>query len=170
MEWMSQMEMVKPNGEFQPYKNHSSIILERVMSPMLRNVRNSNKQLHHMLNAPYKLTWLTLPVRDVGRIGVSTTPHLVGGHDHDHDDDDDDDDVDPYGSLLDDEQKRILEIKEHLEDLDLFEDSLIDLLQSLADMDITFKALKETKIGRIVNQLRKHSSNDVRRLVKHLVR
>ena len=84
------------------------------------------------------------------------------------------------------------------------EDSIVDLLQTLADMDITFKALKvnypsilcfkiffsflfflpkfvfrssfvlgilqETDIGRHVNQLRKHPSNDVRRLVKHLVR
>ncbi|XWS74529.1 hypothetical protein CRYUN_Cryun01aG0005600 [Craigia yunnanensis] len=50
------------------------------------------------------------------------------------------------------------------------EDSLVDLLQSLADMDITFQALKETDIGRHVNKLRKHSSNDVRRLVKQLVR
>lgn len=29
---------------------------------------------------------------------------------------------------------------------------------------------QETDIGRHVNRLRKHSSNDVRRLVKHLVR
>ncbi|KAK1583973.1 hypothetical protein Q3G72_028792 [Acer saccharum] len=36
-------------------------------------------------------------------------------------------------------------------------------------MDITFKALKETDIRRHVNRLKKHSSNDVKRLVKHLV-
>ncbi|XVE52269.1 hypothetical protein DITRI_Ditri02bG0109600 [Diplodiscus trichospermus] len=80
------------------------------------------------------------------------------------------DDLDPYGGLFDDEQKRVLEIKERLEVPDQSEDSLVDLLQSLADMDITFQALKETDIGRHVNKLRKHSSNDVRRLVKQLVR
>ncbi|XVF41136.1 hypothetical protein PTKIN_Ptkin01aG0256100 [Pterospermum kingtungense] len=81
-----------------------------------------------------------------------------------------DDDLDPYGGLFDDEQKRVLDIKERLEIPDQSEDSLVDLLQSLADMDITFQALKETDIGRHVNKWRKHSSNDVRRLVKQLVR
>ncbi|XP_022764798.1 probable mediator of RNA polymerase II transcription subunit 26c isoform X4 [Durio zibethinus] len=84
--------------------------------------------------------------------------------------DNEDDDLDPYGGLFDDEQKRVLEIKERLEVPDQSEDSLVELLQSLADMDITFQALKETDIGRHVNKLRKHSSNDVRRLVKQLVR
>ncbi|TYG66001.1 hypothetical protein ES288_D06G232700v1 [Gossypium darwinii] len=84
--------------------------------------------------------------------------------------DNENDDFDPYGGLFDDEQKRVLEIKERLELPDQSEDTLVDLLQSLADMDITFQALKETDIGRHVNKLRKHSSNDVRRLVKHLVR
>ncbi|KAK6233493.1 hypothetical protein QUC31_005899 [Theobroma cacao] len=84
--------------------------------------------------------------------------------------DNEDGDLDPYGGLFDDEQKRVLEIKESLEEPDQSEDSLVDLLQSLADMDITFQALKETDIGRHVNKLRKHSSNDVRRLVKQLVR
>lgn len=78
--------------------------------------------------------------------------------------------MDPYGGLFDDEQKKILEIKEQLEEPDQSEDSLVELLQSLADMDITFQALKETDIGRHVNRLRKHPSNDVRRLVKLLVR
>ncbi|XP_022764789.1 probable mediator of RNA polymerase II transcription subunit 26c isoform X3 [Durio zibethinus] len=84
--------------------------------------------------------------------------------------DNEDDDLDPYGGLFDDEQKRVLEIKERLEVPDQSEDSLVELLQSLADMDITFQALKETDIGRHVNKLRKHPSNDVRRLVKQLVR
>ncbi|KAA8530995.1 hypothetical protein F0562_005715 [Nyssa sinensis] len=84
--------------------------------------------------------------------------------------DDEDDELDPYLGLLDDEEAKILRIKEHLEDPNQSEDSLVELLQSLADMDITFKALRETDIGRHVNRLRKHSSNDVRRLVKHLVR
>ncbi|KAF2318252.1 hypothetical protein GH714_003618 [Hevea brasiliensis] len=50
------------------------------------------------------------------------------------------------------------------------QDSLVDLLQTLADMDMTFEALKDTGIGRHVSSLRKHSSDDVRRLVKQLVR
>ncbi|XP_038882890.1 probable mediator of RNA polymerase II transcription subunit 26c [Benincasa hispida] len=84
--------------------------------------------------------------------------------------DGDDDGVDPHGGLFDDEQKKVLEIKEQLEIPHQPEDGLVELLQNLADMDITFQALKETDIGRHVNRLRKHSSNDVRRLVKHLVR
>ncbi|GMI83285.1 MEDIATOR 26C [Hibiscus trionum] len=84
--------------------------------------------------------------------------------------DNEDDDLDPCGDLFDDEQKRVLEIKKLLEAPDQSEDSLVDLLQSLADMDITFQALKETDIGRHVNKFRKHSSNDVRKLVKLLVR
>ncbi|GAV79269.1 Med26 domain-containing protein [Cephalotus follicularis] len=100
---------------------------------------------------------------DEGKGGTSPlTPQSLSG--------DDEDDLDPYGGLFDDEQKRVLDIKDHLEDPDQSEDSLVDLLQSLADMDITFKALKETDIGRHVNRLRKHPSNDVRRLVKQLVR
>ena len=77
---------------------------------------------------------------------------------------------DPYGGLFDDEQRKILDIKEQLEDPHQSEDSLVELLQNLADMDITFQALEETDIGRHVNRLRKHSSNDVKRLVKLLVR
>ncbi|EXB32330.1 hypothetical protein L484_005536 [Morus notabilis] len=50
------------------------------------------------------------------------------------------------------------------------EDTLVELLQSLVDMDITFQALKETDIGRHVNRLRKHSSSEVKRLVKQVVR
>ncbi|KAK9713294.1 hypothetical protein RND81_06G017600 [Saponaria officinalis] len=80
-------------------------------------------------------------------------------------DEDDDDNEDEY-----DEEKRIISIKEQIEDPHQSEDSLIDLLQTLADMDITFKALKETDIGRHVNRLRKHPSNDVKQLVKLLVR
>lgn len=76
------------------------------------------------------------------------------------------------------------------------ENCLVDLLQCLAEMDISFKVLevfqnaklinshdftmifffffflllKRTDIGRHVNRLRKHSSNEVRRLVKLLIR
>ncbi|CAO2830378.1 unnamed protein product [Amaranthus hypochondriacus] len=86
-----------------------------------------------------------------------STPASIGGGEEDEEDEDD-------------ELRRILSIKEQIEDPDQSEDSLIDLLQSLADMDITFKALKETDIGRHVNGLRKHPSADVKRLVRLLVR
>ncbi|GFP94512.1 probable mediator of RNA polymerase ii transcription subunit 26c [Phtheirospermum japonicum] len=82
----------------------------------------------------------------------------------------DQDDVDPYGGLFDDEQTKILSIKEQLEDPHQSEDDVVQLLQNLGDMDITFQALKETDIGRHVNRLRKHPSNEVRVLVKQLVR
>ncbi|XP_020527370.1 probable mediator of RNA polymerase II transcription subunit 26c isoform X2 [Amborella trichopoda] len=72
-----------------------------------------------------------------------------------------------HGGLI---QDKLLAIKEDLEDPDQSEDSVIDLLQSLTDMDVTVKALKETDIGRHVNGLRKHPSTEVRRLVKHLIR
>lgn len=79
--------------------------------------------------------------------------------------------VDPYGGLFDDEeQTQILQIKEQLENPDLSDEDVVDLLQNLADMDITFQALQETDIGRYVNRLRKHPSSEVRRLVKMLVR
>nr|GMC60265.1 probable mediator of RNA polymerase II transcription subunit 26C [Ipomoea batatas] len=73
-------------------------------------------------------------------------------------------------SLFDDEQTKILRIKEQLEDPEQPEESVIELLQNLEDMDITFQALKDTDIGRHVNRLRKNPSNEVRRLVKQLVR
>ncbi|KAL1222251.1 putative mediator of RNA polymerase II transcription subunit 26c [Cardamine amara subsp. amara] len=82
----------------------------------------------------------------------------------------DDEDFDPFAGLFDDEQKSILEIKEKLEDPDLSEEALVELLQNLEDMDITFQALQETDIGRHVNRVRKHPSNNVRRLAKQLVK
>ncbi|KAJ0266013.1 mediator of RNA polymerase II transcription subunit 26c [Hirschfeldia incana] len=83
----------------------------------------------------------------------------------------DDDDVDPFAGLFDDEQKSILDIKEKLEEPDLTEEALVELLQNLEDMEITFQALQETDIGRHVNRvLRKHPSNEVRRLAKQLVK
>ncbi|KAJ8765481.1 hypothetical protein K2173_014603 [Erythroxylum novogranatense] len=104
----------------------------------------------------------------------STPPHKDDEDDDDDDEDNDgndcDDGLDRYAGLFDDNQKKILEIKQQLEDPNLSEDSLVDLLLHLADMDITFHELKDTDIGRHVNRLRKHPSNDVRRLVKQLVR
>ncbi|OIW20365.1 hypothetical protein TanjilG_09525 [Lupinus angustifolius] len=100
----------------------------------------------------------------------ASSPETPQSLENDNDNEENENDLDPYGGLFDDEQKKILEIKEQLEEPDQSEESLVDLLQNLADMDITFQALKETDIGRHVNQLRKHSSNDVRRLVKLLVK
>ncbi|CAH8353718.1 unnamed protein product [Eruca vesicaria subsp. sativa] len=86
------------------------------------------------------------------------------------DDEDEDDGFDPFAGLFDDEQKSVLEIKERLEDPDLSQEALVELLQNLEDMEITFQALQETDIGRHVNKVRKHPSNDVRRLAKQLVK
>lgn len=68
------------------------------------------------------------------------------------------------------ELREILEIKNLLDSSTQSEGSLVGLLQRLVVMNITFKALKETDIGRQVTLLRKHSSDEVRRLVKILVR
>uniref|UniRef100_A0ACD5XP14 Uncharacterized protein n=1 Tax=Avena sativa TaxID=4498 RepID=A0ACD5XP14_AVESA len=67
-------------------------------------------------------------------------------------------------------ESKILAIRDFLEDPDQSDDELVSLLQNLADMDITYKALQETDIGRHVNGLRKHPSGEVRQLVKLLVR
>ncbi|CAI9109100.1 OLC1v1008855C2 [Oldenlandia corymbosa var. corymbosa] len=84
---------------------------------------------------------------------------------------DDVDDLDLNGGLFDDEQEKILHIRERLEDPEQDEESLVELLQTLVDMDITFKALQETDIGRVVSGFRKqHPSNEVRKLAKLLVR
>ncbi|KAI5324483.1 PREDICTED: probable mediator of RNA polymerase [Prunus dulcis] len=101
--------------------------------------------------------------------GVSPyTPQFV---DRDDDEEEDKEGLDPYGGLFDDEQKNILEIKKQLEDPHQSEDSLVELLQSLADMEISFQELKEADIGRHVSQLRKqHPSDVVRRLAKQVVR
>ncbi|CAA6667651.1 unnamed protein product [Spirodela intermedia] len=76
----------------------------------------------------------------------------------------------PYGRPFEDEQSKILAIKDHLHDPDQSDESLVHMLHTLADMDLTFKALKGTDVGRHVNGLRKHPSSEVRRLVKNLVR
>ncbi|TMW97499.1 probable mediator of RNA polymerase II transcription subunit 26c [Solanum lycopersicum] len=89
-----------------------------------------------------------------------------------NDKNEEEEDADPYGGLFDDddEQTQILTIKQQLENPQLSDEDVVDLLQNLADMDITFQALQDTDIGRHVNQLRKHPSSEVRRLVKMLVR
>ncbi|KAG0503918.1 hypothetical protein HPP92_003990 [Vanilla planifolia] len=89
---------------------------------------------------------------------------------HEEEEEEEEEDEEGAYHAIDDEQSKILAIKDFLDDPDQSEDSLASLLQNLADMDITFKALKETDIGRHVNGLRKHPSSEVRRLVKLLVR
>ncbi|KAJ1264889.1 hypothetical protein BS78_08G036400 [Paspalum vaginatum] len=80
--------------------------------------------------------------------------------------DDEDDDAGAGAGV----ESKILAIRDFLEDLDQSEDEILSLLQNLADMDITYKALQDTDIGRYVNGLRKHPSGEVRQLVKLLVR
>ncbi|CAL4989435.1 unnamed protein product [Urochloa decumbens] len=67
-------------------------------------------------------------------------------------------------------ESKIVAIRDLLEDPDQPEDELVSLLQNLEDMDVTYKVLQETDIGRQVNGLRKHPSAEVRRLVKQLIR
>ncbi|KAM1426988.1 hypothetical protein ACFX11_019356 [Malus domestica] len=83
---------------------------------------------------------------------------------------DDEEELDPYAGLFDDEPKNILDIKKHLEDPYQSEDTLVELLQSLADMEISVQELKEADIGKRVSQLRKqHPSDVVRRLAKQII-
>ncbi|KAF2318254.1 hypothetical protein GH714_003655 [Hevea brasiliensis] len=70
-----------------------------------------------------------------------------------------DDELDPFAGLFDDKQKKILEIIQHLENPDQSQDSLVDLLQTLADMDMTFEALKDTGIGRMLNPQEEQASS-----------
>ncbi|KAL6225381.1 hypothetical protein ACLB2K_004231 [Fragaria x ananassa] len=104
--------------------------------------------------------------------GVSpATPQSVDNREEDEEDEEGEE-LDPCAGLFDDEPPRkILDIKKQLEDPDQSEDSLVELLQSLVDMDISFQDLKDTDIGRHVSQLRKQQQSEVvRRLAKQLVR
>ncbi|XP_050374673.1 probable mediator of RNA polymerase II transcription subunit 26c [Argentina anserina] len=105
------------------------------------------------------------------RKGVSpATPQSVDNREEEEEDEEEE--LDPCAGLFDDEPPRkILDIKKQLEDPDQSEDSLVELLQSLVDMDISFQDLKDTDIGRHVSQLRKQQQSEVvRRLAKQLVR
>ncbi|CAN6567779.1 unnamed protein product [Malus baccata var. baccata] len=94
------------------------------------------------------------------------TPQSVGGDGGEEDEEE----LDPYAGLFDDEQKKILDIKKQLEDPYQPEDTLVELLQTLADMEISVQELKEADIGKHVSQLRKqHPSDVVRRLAKQIV-
>lgn len=103
--------------------------------------------------------------------GVSpATPQSVDNRD-DEEEEEEEEELDPCAGLFDDGPKKILDIKKQLEDADQSEDSLVELLQSLVDMEISFQELKDADIGRHVSQLRKqHQSEVVRRLAKQLVR
>ncbi|MCI52841.1 putative mediator of RNA polymerase II transcription subunit 26C-like, partial [Trifolium medium] len=52
-------------------------------------------------------------------------------------DDGDDEEIDPYSGLFEDEQKKLLEIKELIEDPRQSDESLMELLHNLVDIDIT---------------------------------
>ncbi|OIW17839.1 hypothetical protein TanjilG_02467 [Lupinus angustifolius] len=57
--------------------------------------------------------------------------------------------LNPHGGLFNDDEnkKKILEIKQQLEYTNQSEDTLVELLHNLDDIDITFQALKGTHIG-----------------------
>ncbi|PIA47759.1 hypothetical protein AQUCO_01400394v1 [Aquilegia coerulea] len=109
-----------------------------------------------------------------GKGGSPPTPQWINNNNNNNEEEEEEEDEGRiYGQRrrsMDDEQIKILDIKEQLEDPHQSEDALVNLLQDLEDMDITFKALKETDIGRHVNLLRKHPSSEVRRMVKQVVR
>ncbi|XP_042011817.1 probable mediator of RNA polymerase II transcription subunit 26c isoform X2 [Salvia splendens] len=69
-----------------------------------------------------------------------------------------------------DEQRKIIEIRNLLDDHSQNERYLIEMLQRLLEMNTSFITLKNTEIGRHVAKLRKHSSSEVRRLVKIVIR
>ncbi|XP_042480292.1 probable mediator of RNA polymerase II transcription subunit 26c [Macadamia integrifolia] len=148
-------------------KDRRDGIIERLYTPMVRRCLNcdldsnkESKKLQQQSRAEASIEKESSSPE--GKGGFPSTPQSL--------DRDEDLDQSYEHSPIVDEETRILNIRDHLEDPDQSDDSVINLLQNLADMDITFKALKETDIGRHVNHLRKHSSNEVRRLVKQLVR
>ncbi|KAL5555759.1 hypothetical protein UlMin_037995 [Ulmus minor] len=141
-------------------------IVERLYSATTAPARFPNCEAEQSSNPPRHYDREAKNSFEKERVSPET-PQSIS---RDEEEDKEEEELDPCGGLFDDEQRRVLEIKEHLEVPDQSEDALVELLQSLADMDITFQALKETDIGRHVNRLRKHSSGEVRRLVKQLVR
>nr|GMC66450.1 probable mediator of RNA polymerase II transcription subunit 26C [Ipomoea batatas] len=152
-------------------KDRRDGIVEKLYSNRCRNC-NDVVNGHFAPNGVANYNSVTNIERD-----ISKSPSSPESNHHRHDDnereegeDEEEEEADPYGGLFDDEQTKILRIKEQLEDPEQPEESVIELLQNLEDMDITFQALKDTDIGRHVNRLRKNPSNEVRRLVKQLVR
>lgn len=76
------------------------------------------------------------------------------------------DELEEEGLLI----KEVNTIKETLMDCEQSEMVIINSLQKLSSLRISVEALKATEIGRHVNNLRKHSSKQVRMFVKQLVR
>ncbi|KAI5062248.1 hypothetical protein GOP47_0022787 [Adiantum capillus-veneris] len=66
-------------------------------------------------------------------------------------------------------KRDVFEIKDTLLDSYKSEREILDSLQRLVFMQLSFDVLKETEIGKTVNSLRKHSSEKIRALVKKLV-
>ncbi|KAA8546972.1 hypothetical protein F0562_003401 [Nyssa sinensis] len=141
-------------------KNRRDRIVERLYATVATQCQNCDVDQQRPIGQETKDSFEKESSPEGKGDGSPSTPLSI------HRDVDDNEDLD----LSDDEETKILRIRQGLEDPDQSEDSLVELLQNLADMDITFKALKETDIGRHVNRLRKHSSTDVRGLVKQLVR
>ena len=72
--------------------------------------------------------------------------------------------------LDEDRNKKILDIKKRLGNPKESGDSSVELLENLADMNLTYQELYETKIGRPVNRLSRRSSNEkIRILAEQLV-
>ncbi|XP_078154736.1 transcription elongation factor (TFIIS) family protein [Carex rostrata] len=68
--------------------------------------------------------------------------------------------------------REIISMREFLEDTEQWsdEESLVCLLQSLADMDVTYEVLFQTDIARHVTAIRKqHQCEEVRQLAKHII-
>ncbi|MCO5558030.1 hypothetical protein L7F22_011605 [Adiantum nelumboides] len=66
-------------------------------------------------------------------------------------------------------KRDVFEIKDTLLDSYKSEREILDSLQRLVFMQLSFDVLKETEIGKTVNSLRKHSSSKIRALAKKLV-
>ncbi|CAK9855776.1 unnamed protein product, partial [Sphagnum jensenii] len=82
------------------------------------------------------------------------------------------DEVEALTDQMEEESRQIQEInriKMRITDLELDDEELLLLLQTLQEMQISVEALKETEIGKEVNGLRKHSSKRIRSLAKLLV-
>ncbi|CAK9191040.1 unnamed protein product [Sphagnum troendelagicum] len=82
------------------------------------------------------------------------------------------DEVEALTDQMEEESRQIQEInriKMRITDLELDDEELLLLLQTLQEMQISVEALKETEIGKEVNGLRKHSSKRIHSLAKLLV-
>ncbi|XP_064991620.1 probable mediator of RNA polymerase II transcription subunit 26c isoform X1 [Musa acuminata AAA Group] len=148
-------------------------IVERLYAPPADRCRDCGPRARSQPRGEEKGSSSPAMKREAAPPPTPPSPEPVDEDEEEEEEDaeaEEEDDPKSYDRSIDAANRRILAIKESLEHPDQSEDSLISLLQDLADMDITFKSLQETDIGRHVNGLRKHPSNEVRGLVKHLVR